>query len=107
MAPQQGGAPYGPPGVNPRQRYAVMQTSDWAVVLLLMMLPVVGIVMLFVWAFSEGNLNRRNFARAQLIFVGVFFVIALIFGAFSAMRLKSLKNVLDQPPPAPTRAAGF
>jgi len=102
--PQQGlqpGPAAAPPGPNPRQRYAVMQTTDWMVVLLLVMLPFVGIVMLFIWAFSDGNLNRRNYARAQLIFVGILSILGILVMLFTSPLVKRAIERANTPPPAP------
>ena len=60
---------------------SVMQLKDWVITMLLMIIPCVNIVMLFVWAFSTGNLNRKNWARAILIFWAVGFVLGLLFSA--------------------------
>jgi len=69
---------------------SVMQTKDWLICLLVMLVPCVNIVMAFVWAFSNnGNLNRRNFFRAYLIYLAIAIVIVIImyaamFGAIIA-----------------------
>lgn len=72
------------------QTYDHMDTSpmsmgDWLLTLLAMMIPCAGIVLYFVWAFGKnGNINRRNFCRAQLIISGVvlvlYMILILIFG---------------------------
>ena len=64
----------------------VMSVGKWVVTYLIMMIPCVGIIMTFVWAFSSrGNVNRRNYCRAFLIIIAVIVVIYLIlwiiFGA--------------------------
>lgn len=45
-------------------------------------IPLVGFIMLLVWAFGNYSINKKNFARAQLIFmlilIGVFIVISII-----------------------------
>lgn len=57
-----------------------MDLKDWVLTLVVLMIPCVGIVMYFVWAFGDkGNINRRNFCRAQLIIFGVLLVIYLVF----------------------------
>ena len=61
---------------------APMDLKDWVLTLIVLMVPCVGIVMYFVWAFgNKGNINRRNFCRAQLIIIAVLLVIYLIFFA--------------------------
>ncbi len=57
-----------------------MSMGDWILTLLASMIPCVGIVLYFVWAFSKTtNVNRRNFCRAQLCIMGVVLVIYIIF----------------------------
>lgn len=49
---------------------------------LLISIPIVGIVLLFVWGFgSSVNLNKKNFARAMLILSLIGIIISIIFGA--------------------------
>jgi len=55
-----------------------LSTGEWLVTLLVLALPVIGLVMHFVWAFGAGNIGRRNFCRATLI------MIAVVFGLMAA-----------------------
>ena len=56
-----------------------MTMGEWVITLLIMCIPCVNIIMCFVWGFgSTGNLNRRNFCRAQLIFIAVAVVLYLL-----------------------------
>jgi len=56
----------------------VISTGGWIVTFIILVIPIVGLVMYFVWAFGRGNLNRRNFARASLILVAVCIVLAIL-----------------------------
>ncbi|MBC7960336.1 MAG: zinc ribbon domain-containing protein [Vallitaleaceae bacterium] len=48
----------------------------------LLALPIVGLVMMFVWAFgSKVNKNRKNLSIALLIFLVIEIVLAIVFGA--------------------------
>ena len=59
---------------------APMTFGDWMLTILLLMIPLVNIILLFVWAFSsETNLNKKNFAKAQLIFMGIGIILSIIF----------------------------
>ena len=63
-----------------------MDLKDWILTLIVLLIPCVGIVMYFVWAFgNNGNINRRNFCRAQLIIfaalLGIYLVLFVLFGA--------------------------
>lgn len=71
----------------------IMSTKDWVVTLLISYIPVVGFVMLFVWAFGAGeNPNKANWAKGMLIWmvIGLFLfaflwitVLAAIFAAYT------------------------
>lgn len=67
---------------EPGQDTTPMTMGDWLLTLLATMIPCVGIILYFVWAFSKTtNVNRRNFCRAQLVIMGVMLVIYIIFFA--------------------------
>ena len=58
----------------------VISTAGWIGYMLLPIIPILGIVLYFVWAFSTGgNLNRRNYCRAVLILMAVSIVLSIIF----------------------------
>lgn len=53
--------------------------KQWLLTLLLMAIPIVNIVLLFVWAFdSDTNPSKKNFAKAYLIFFAILLVIWII-----------------------------
>ena len=69
-----------------------MDLKDWILTLIVLLIPCVGIVMYFVWAFeSNGNINRRNFCRAQLIIfavlLGIYLVLLMLFGVVAFTRV--------------------
>jgi len=56
-----------------------MSMGDWLLTILAGMIPCAGIILYIVWAFgSTGNVNRRNFCRAQLIVMGAVMVLYLL-----------------------------
>ncbi len=56
-----------------------MSMGDWVLTILAAMIPCAGIILYIVWAFSStGNVNRRNFCRAQLVIMAVVFVLYLV-----------------------------
>ena len=68
-----------------------LSTGEWFVTILVLSLPLVGLVMYFVWAFAGGNVGRRNFCRAALLWMAVIIGLAitvligfLIFGGTMA-----------------------
>ena len=65
---------------------STVSIGDWIITLILMMIPLVGFIMLFVWAFG-GNTpeSKSNWAKAMLIFYVIGFVLAiLLWGAIAA-----------------------
>lgn len=68
---------------------APVSVGEWMVTILIMILPIINIIMLFVWAFS-GNINvsKANWAKATLIWMLIwiiFYIIVLvIFGSIVA-----------------------
>jgi cation transporter-like permease len=66
-----------------------MSVKDWLITLIIIAIPVVGIVMLFVYAFGESdNINKKNWAKAQLILIAIVLVLVIFamlsFGALFA-----------------------
>jgi hypothetical protein len=68
---------------------APITVGDWVVTLLIMFIPLVNLIMLFVWAFSGGtNLSKANWAKATLIWMLVGLVLGILFwGAIGSMFL--------------------
>lgn len=67
------------------QSTPVMTIGDWFVTMLVTAIPLVGLIMLFVWAFSsDTNANKANWAKAALIWaaigIGLYILIIAIFG---------------------------
>ena len=57
-----------------------MSVGQWFVTLLIGFIPVINLVMYFVWGFgdSAGNVNRRSFSRAMLIWFGILVVTGIL-----------------------------
>jgi len=62
---------------------SVMSVKDWLKCLLMLMIPCVGFIFPFMWAFgSTGNVNRRNYFRAYLILLAIgigIYILIMIF----------------------------
>lgn len=57
----------------------VVKTSDWVITILITSIPLVGLIMLFVWAFGSGtNPNKANWAKAALIWIAIFVVLYIL-----------------------------
>jgi len=66
---------------QPFQKQAEEVTlGDWMITILLSAIPIVNIVMLFVWAFgSSTNPSKANWAKATLIWMVIGIALAIIF----------------------------
>ncbi|GIK59884.1 MAG: hypothetical protein HND39_03790 [Ignavibacteriota bacterium] len=57
-----------------------VSVGDWMITLLITALPLIGLIMLFVWAFGDGtNPSKKNWAKATLIWYAIWFVLVIIF----------------------------
>lgn len=63
-----------------------IKTGDWLITLIVSAIPLVGIIMLFVWAFSSGtHPTKANWAKAMLILLLIVIVVYIIvFAVFGA-----------------------
>ena len=69
-----------------------MTVGDWLITMLILIIPIVNIVMLFIWGFGNPD-PRRNYARASLIWMAIGIVLMLIFyGVFFAFIFSSLNS---------------
>ncbi|MDR1638638.1 MAG: hypothetical protein LBT59_02980 [Clostridiales bacterium] len=75
-----------PPPQPPDSAPGALSRKDWIITLALQAIPCIGFIFSLVWAFSEGNADRKKFARAWLIInicVGIIIgVLVVIFAAF-------------------------
>jgi len=55
-----------------------LTTGEWFITLLVLALPLIGFIMYFVWGFGGGNIGRRNFCRATLLWIAVIFGLACL-----------------------------
>ena len=55
-----------------------LTVGQWIITMLVLAIPCLGIIMLFVWGFGEGNINRKRFCQASLIFAVISFVVSFV-----------------------------
>lgn len=70
------------------QNYAGLEEpvtkGEWAICFFLMMIPCVGFIMMFVWAFSKSEKkSKSNFFKVQLIFVAIILALYFLFFLFA------------------------
>ena len=72
------------------QQAPIVSVKEWLITNLILMIPLVNIVMTFVWAFgSNTNPNKANYFKATLILFAIVMVIYLVlavvfFGSVAA-----------------------
>lgn len=65
---------------NQTQQSAAVSTKEWVITLLILAIPMVGLIMLFVWGFgSDTNPSKANFAKASLIWMAIYMVLGILF----------------------------
>lgn len=58
-----------------------MTVKDWIITFLITSLPLINIIMLFVWAFGDGtNEVKKTWAKAALVWFAIIIVLYFIFG---------------------------
>jgi hypothetical protein len=73
---------YQQPGYQPygMQRDTPETVGQWVLTLFLTAIPIVGIVMLFIWAFgSNSSVSKSNWAKAALIWMLIGIVLSFLF----------------------------
>ena len=68
------------------QENQVVKMGEWMITYLITMIPLVGLIMMFVWAFSSNTKpSKANWAKAALLWsaivVAIYILIAVVFGA--------------------------
>lgn len=60
--------------------YTPMTVGDWIITLIITYIPLVGLIMLFVWAFGDGaHPSKKTWAQATLIMVVIMIILAIVF----------------------------
>ncbi|MEZ5461593.1 hypothetical protein [Dokdonella sp.] len=69
-----------------RSSAPVMSLGDWIITFIVLMIPLVNIIMVFVWGFSKTtNPNKANFCKAYLILMLISIVLFLLLGGIGMM----------------------
>lgn len=67
-----------------------MAIGSWLLTFLIMCIPVVGLVMMFVWAFGSGNQTRATYFKAMLIWALIMTVLYFVFAGMITGLLMSM-----------------
>lgn len=59
---------------------AILSTKDWLITLVIAAIPIVNIIMFFVWSFGEGtNPTKANWAKATLLLMAILIGLYILF----------------------------
>ena len=66
----------------------VVSIGEWIITFILLAIPIVNIIMLFVWSFgADVNQSKKNYAKASLILFAVIIALNVIIFAVSGPSL--------------------
>jgi len=64
----------------PGSSYTPMTIGEWVITFIITYIPLVGLIMLFVWAFGGGaHPSKKTWAQAMLIMMLIGIVLAIVF----------------------------
>ena len=64
----------------------VTSTGEWFLNLFLVAIPLVGLILLFVWAFGSGTASsKKNWARANLIWILIGIIVSIAIAVAAAV----------------------
>jgi hypothetical protein len=72
------------------QEYRAVSVGNWMLTMVLMGIPIINIILLFVWAFgSNTEISKANWAKAALVWMLlgfiIWFVVFFAFGVGAAL----------------------
>ena len=65
-----------------REKKSTVSVMSWIGTILLSAIPLVNLIMWFVWAFTSRTRSRKNYAIASLILVLVSIILAVVLAIF-------------------------
>ena len=75
---------------NEQQLDKPVSVGDWILTLIIFCIPIVGLIMMLVWAFGgTPSISKRNYCRACLVFMIIGAVIGLVFLALGGLAMLS------------------
>ncbi len=70
------------------QENQVVTLGDWMITYFISMIPLGGLIMMFVWAFGNSSQpSKANWAKAALLWGAIIFVIYLLIAVFFGVAL--------------------
>lgn len=66
--------------LSSQQDLKIMSPKEWALTIFLASLPIVGFILVLVWAFdSSTDLQKKNWAKGTLLLMLIYFILAMLF----------------------------
>ncbi|NVK52420.1 MAG: hypothetical protein HWD85_05755 [Flavobacteriaceae bacterium] len=66
--------------MNTHQETNVMSAKEWALTIFLASLPIIGLILVLVWAFDTSTpINKKNWAKGSLLLMLIYFILAMVF----------------------------
>jgi hypothetical protein len=84
-----------PVNPQPTEDTSVMTTGQWVLTTFLLALPCVGLILAIVWAFGDGNVNKKNYCRAWLIWYVVGIVLSVVVYAIMGAAMAGIFAALE------------
>ncbi len=82
---------------NQGPAYQPMSIGDWIITFIISYIPLVGFIMLFIWAFGDGaHPSKKTWAQASLIMMVIVIVLMIIFFGVIASILGSFVGEFQQ-----------
>lgn len=82
---------------NQGSGYQPMSIGDWLITFIITAIPLVGFIMMFVWAFGDGtHPSKKTWAQAYLIMMVIIIILMIIFFTVFASILSSLVGGYQQ-----------
>ena len=84
-----------PVNPQPAEDTSVMTTGQWVLTTFLLALPCVGLILAFVWAFGSGNVNRKNYSRAWLIWWVIGIIAGILLSTVMGAALAGIMSAIE------------
>ena len=66
--------------VSAQQDLKLMSPKEWALTIFLASLPIIGFILVLVWAFDTStDLQKKNWAKGTLLLMVIYFILAMLF----------------------------
>jgi hypothetical protein len=66
--------------ISASENSQIMSYKDWALTVFISSLPLIGFIMLLVWAFGdEANIHKKNWAKGTLLIAVIGFIFVMFF----------------------------